>query len=169
MRAAAGFHAPAAAELADLHAPPGIVGIVDDRWGLDALTKFVGQVTAAGVLVIMGVSWIVIYDPFSASTLVLDQLQGGLITVAVAAALLLGLHLLLRRRRNDKDDGGSTDGGRVSGDQALDGRARDDETSDGDRPAGDGSGGSTSHGGDGSDAHAPSARETDAQSAARRS
>ncbi len=39
-----------------------VVGIVDDRWGLDALTKFVGQVTAAGVLVIMGVSWIVIYD-----------------------------------------------------------------------------------------------------------
>ena len=65
-----------------------VVGIVDDRWGLDALTKFVGQVTAAGVLVVMGVSWIVIYDPFSASTLVLDQLQGGLITVAVAAVMI---------------------------------------------------------------------------------
>ena len=45
-----------------------LVGIIDDRWGLDALTKFVGQVTAAGVLVVMGVSWIVIYDPFSGST-----------------------------------------------------------------------------------------------------
>ena len=41
-----------------------LVGIIDDRWGLDALTKFVGQVTAAGVLVVMGVSWIIIYDPF---------------------------------------------------------------------------------------------------------
>ena len=36
-----------------------LVGIIDDRWGLDALTKFVGQVTAAGVLVVMGVSWFV--------------------------------------------------------------------------------------------------------------
>ncbi len=31
-----------------------VVGIIDDRWGLDALTKFVGQVTAAGVLAVMG-------------------------------------------------------------------------------------------------------------------
>ena len=34
-----------------------LVGVIDDRWGLDAPTKFVGQLTAAGVLVIMGVSW----------------------------------------------------------------------------------------------------------------
>ena len=71
-----------------------VVGIVDDRWGLDALTKFVGQVTAAGVLVVMGVSWIVIYDPFSASTLVLDQLQGGLITVAVAAVTINAMNFV---------------------------------------------------------------------------
>ncbi len=31
-----------------------LVGVIDDRWGLDALTKFVGQVTAAGILVVMG-------------------------------------------------------------------------------------------------------------------
>ena len=71
-----------------------VVGIVDDRWGLDALTKFVGQVTAAGVLVVMGVSWIVVYDPFSASTLVLDQLQGGLITVAVAAVMINAMNFV---------------------------------------------------------------------------
>ncbi|MGX7723982.1 MraY family glycosyltransferase [Rhodococcus sp. 5G237] len=72
-----------------------VVGIVDDRWGLDALTKFVGLiVTAAGVLVVMGVSWIVIYDPFSASTLVLDQLQGGLITVAVAAVTINAMNFV---------------------------------------------------------------------------
>lgn len=71
-----------------------VVGIVDDRWGLDALTKFVGQVTAAGVLVVMGVSWIVVYDPFSASTLVLDQLQGGLITVGVAAVMINAMNFV---------------------------------------------------------------------------
>ncbi len=71
-----------------------LVGIIDDRWGLDALTKFVGQVTAAGVLVVMGVSWIVIYDPFSGSTLVLDQLQGGLITVAVAAVMINAMNFV---------------------------------------------------------------------------
>ena len=27
------------------------VGLIDDRWGLDALTKFAGQVTAASVMV----------------------------------------------------------------------------------------------------------------------
>lgn len=31
-----------------------LVGVIGDRWGLDALTKFLGQVTAAGVLVVMG-------------------------------------------------------------------------------------------------------------------
>lgn len=71
-----------------------LVGIIDDRWGLDALTKFVGQVTAAGVLVVMGVSWIVIYNPFDGSTLVLDQLQGGLITVAVAAVMINAMNFV---------------------------------------------------------------------------
>ena len=71
-----------------------VVGIIDDRWGLDALTKFVGQVTAAGMLAVMGVSWIVIFDPFSGNTLVLDQLQGGLITVAVAAVMINAMNFV---------------------------------------------------------------------------
>src|SRR6201990_3209253 len=33
------------------------VGLIDDRWGLDALTKFAGQITAASVLVTMGAAW----------------------------------------------------------------------------------------------------------------
>jgi len=32
------------------------VGVVDDRWGLDAPTKFVGQILAAGILAYGGVS-----------------------------------------------------------------------------------------------------------------
>ncbi|CAM3972277.1 glycosyltransferase family 4 protein [Smaragdicoccus niigatensis] len=66
-----------------------VVGIIDDRWGLDALTKFVGQVTAAGVLVVMGVSWFILYVPFGGQgTIVLDQLQAGLITVLVTVVMI---------------------------------------------------------------------------------
>lgn len=72
-----------------------LVGIVDDRWGLDALTKFVGQVTAAGVLVVMGVSWFVIYLPFGGgSTLILDQLQAGLMTVLVAVVMVNAMNFV---------------------------------------------------------------------------
>ncbi|GAB16897.1 UDP-N-acetylglucosamine--undecaprenyl-phosphate N-acetylglucosamine-1-phosphate transferase [Gordonia effusa NBRC 100432] len=66
-----------------------LVGVIDDRWGLDALTKFAGQLTAAGVMVLMGVSWNVIYVPFgNIGTLVLDPLQSGLLTVAITVATI---------------------------------------------------------------------------------
>ncbi|WP_068278933.1 glycosyltransferase family 4 protein [Aldersonia kunmingensis] len=72
-----------------------LVGIVDDRWGLDALTKFVGQVTAAGLLVIMGVSWFVVYSPIgSGSTIVLDQLQAGLVTVGVTVVMINAMNFV---------------------------------------------------------------------------
>ncbi len=70
------------------------VGIIDDRWGLDALTKFVGQVTAAGVLVVMGVSWYVLYVPFAGQTIVLDQLMGGLVTVLVTAVMVNAMNFI---------------------------------------------------------------------------
>ena len=74
-----------------------LVGVIDDRWGLDALTKFVGQVTAAGVLVVMGVSWFIIYNPFGGdggSTIILDQIQSGLFTVAVAVATINAMNFV---------------------------------------------------------------------------
>ncbi|WP_084161583.1 glycosyltransferase family 4 protein [Nocardia sp. BMG51109] len=71
-----------------------LVGIVDDRWGLDALTKFVGQVTAAGVMAVMGLSWYGIYNPFTNSTISLDTLQGGLITVAVTVTLINAMNFV---------------------------------------------------------------------------
>lgn len=68
-----------------------VVGAIDDRFGLDALTKFAGQVTAAGVMVYLGLSWFLITGPFGAggaiTTLVLDQLQAGLVTVVVTVLL----------------------------------------------------------------------------------
>ena len=52
------------------------IGLIDDRWGLDALTKFAGQITAASVLVTMGVAWSVLYIPFGGvGTIVLDQVS----------------------------------------------------------------------------------------------
>lgn len=71
-----------------------LVGIVDDRWGLDALTKFAGQVTAAGVMAVMGLGWYVIYNPFSNTTVVLDGLQGGLVTVAVTVTLVNAMNFV---------------------------------------------------------------------------
>ncbi|ROZ88916.1 undecaprenyl/decaprenyl-phosphate alpha-N-acetylglucosaminyl 1-phosphate transferase [Gordonia sp. OPL2] len=72
-----------------------LVGVIDDRWGLDALTKFVGQLTAAGVLVIMGVSWYLLYVPFAdIGTVVLDPLQAGLLTVAVTVATINAVNFI---------------------------------------------------------------------------
>jgi len=40
-----------------------LVGAVDDRWGLDALTKLAGQTLAAGVMVLQGVQLLYLPDP----------------------------------------------------------------------------------------------------------
>lgn len=71
-----------------------LVGIIDDRWGLDALTKFVGQVTAAGVMAVMGLSWVAIYNPFTNETVVLDPLQGGLVTVGITVTLINAMNFV---------------------------------------------------------------------------
>ncbi|WP_132993843.1 glycosyltransferase family 4 protein [Gordonia zhaorongruii] len=72
-----------------------LVGVIDDRWGLDALTKFVGQLTAAGVLVIMGVSWYLVYVPFAdIGTVVLDPLQAGLLTVAITVTTINAMNFV---------------------------------------------------------------------------
>ncbi|GAB99549.1 UDP-N-acetylglucosamine--undecaprenyl-phosphate N-acetylglucosamine-1-phosphate transferase [Gordonia namibiensis NBRC 108229] len=72
-----------------------LVGVVDDRWGLDALTKFVGQLTAAGVLVLLGISWIQVPVPFAdIGTIVLDPLQAGLLTVAVTVATINAINFV---------------------------------------------------------------------------
>ncbi|MCF8590221.1 MraY family glycosyltransferase [Gordonia liuliyuniae] len=72
-----------------------LVGIIDDRWGLDALTKFVGQLTAAGVLVIMGVSWYLLYVPIGdIGTVVLDPLQAGLLTVAITVTTINAMNFV---------------------------------------------------------------------------
>jgi UDP-GlcNAc:undecaprenyl-phosphate/decaprenyl-phosphate GlcNAc-1-phosphate transferase len=77
------------------------VGALDDRYDLDALTKFAGQTTAAGVLVIFGVQWTVFFVPFggsdsgeSGSLLILGQEQGVLLTVLLTVALVNAMNFV---------------------------------------------------------------------------
>ncbi|MFT4041976.1 MAG: MraY family glycosyltransferase [Gordonia sp. (in: high G+C Gram-positive bacteria)] len=72
-----------------------VVGAIDDRWGLDALTKFVGQLTAAGVLVVMGVSWLQLPVPIGhIGTIVLDPFQSGLLTVVITVATINAVNFI---------------------------------------------------------------------------
>ncbi|HTK61135.1 MAG TPA: MraY family glycosyltransferase [Pseudonocardia sp.] len=76
-----------------------LVGALDDRFELDALTKLAGQITAAGVLVLAGVQWTVIWVPWgggasSGSVIVLSQEQGVLLTVLLTVALVNALNFV---------------------------------------------------------------------------
>jgi UDP-GlcNAc:undecaprenyl-phosphate GlcNAc-1-phosphate transferase len=77
------------------------VGALDDRYDLDALTKFAGQTTAAGILVIFGVQWTVFFVPWggsdsaeSGSLLILGQEQGVLLTVLLTVALVNAMNFV---------------------------------------------------------------------------
>ena len=41
-----------------------LIGALDDKWDLDALTRFAGQIVAAGVMVLLGVQLFLFYIPF---------------------------------------------------------------------------------------------------------
>ncbi|MCU1628324.1 MAG: glycosyl transferase family 4 [Pseudonocardia sp.] len=77
------------------------VGALDDRFELDALTKFAGQLTAAGVLILFGVQWSVFWIPWggggsgiSGSLLVLGPEQGVLLTVLITVALVNAMNFV---------------------------------------------------------------------------
>ena len=61
------------------------VGVLDDVFELDALTKFGGQVLAAGLLAALGVQYVFLPQP-GGGTFSLDPAQGGLLTVLVVVA-----------------------------------------------------------------------------------
>ena len=66
-----------------------IVGIWDDLFDLDALTKLVGQVAAALLMSFMGVNWYLLYIPFSGgATLILDPIMSTVLTVLFTVALI---------------------------------------------------------------------------------
>ncbi|HET8642386.1 MAG TPA: MraY family glycosyltransferase [Pseudonocardiaceae bacterium] len=73
-----------------------VVGALDDRFDLDAVTKLAGQVTAAGVLVLFGVQWFLFWVPWGGdgspggsigSVLLLGQDQAVLLTVLMTVVL----------------------------------------------------------------------------------
>ncbi|HEY0805863.1 MAG TPA: undecaprenyl-phosphate alpha-N-acetylglucosaminyl 1-phosphate transferase, partial [Pseudonocardiaceae bacterium] len=60
-----------------------LVGALDDRFELDSLTKLAGQITSAGLLVLLGLQWVEFWVPWGGhggSALVLDQNEGGLLS-----------------------------------------------------------------------------------------
>ncbi|MGH3823226.1 MAG: glycosyltransferase family 4 protein [Pseudonocardiaceae bacterium] len=69
-----------------------LIGALDDRFELDSLTKFAGQVTAAGVLVLYGVQWFLFWVP--GSVLVLGPDQAVLVTVALVVALINAMNFV---------------------------------------------------------------------------
>jgi len=77
-----------------------VVGALDDRFELDALTKLAGQVTAAGILVLFGVQWFLFWVPWTGgadatgSVLILGQDQAVLLTVALAVALMNAMNFV---------------------------------------------------------------------------
>jgi UDP-GlcNAc:undecaprenyl-phosphate/decaprenyl-phosphate GlcNAc-1-phosphate transferase len=77
-----------------------VIGALDDRFELDSLTKFAGQVTAAGVLVLYGVQWFIFWVPWNGgagsvgSVLILGQDQAVLVTVALAVVLVNAMNFI---------------------------------------------------------------------------
>lgn len=77
-----------------------VIGALDDRFELDSLTKFAGQVTAAGVLVLYGVQWFIFWVPWNGgsgsvgSVLVLGQDQAVFVTVALAVVLVNAMNFV---------------------------------------------------------------------------
>jgi UDP-GlcNAc:undecaprenyl-phosphate GlcNAc-1-phosphate transferase len=82
-----------------------LVGALDDRFDLDAVTKLAGQVTAAGVLVLFGVQWFLFWVPWGGtsapelgqglgSVLVLGQDQAVLLTVLMTVVLVNAMNFV---------------------------------------------------------------------------
>ena len=76
-----------------------VIGMLDDRYELDSLTKFAGQVTCAGILVLFGLQWITMWVPWGGdgpggSTMILDQNQGAILTVLLVATMVNAMNFI---------------------------------------------------------------------------
>ncbi|MDQ3577159.1 MAG: undecaprenyl/decaprenyl-phosphate alpha-N-acetylglucosaminyl 1-phosphate transferase [Actinomycetota bacterium] len=77
-----------------------LIGMLDDRFELDSLTKLAGQTTSAGILVLFGIQWIVLWVPwggddnFVGSVLILDQNQGGLLAILIAVTMINAMNFV---------------------------------------------------------------------------
>ncbi|TDV53988.1 glycosyltransferase family 4 protein [Actinophytocola oryzae] len=76
-----------------------VIGMLDDRYELDSLTKFAGQTTCAGILVLLGLQWIILWVPWGGdgpggSLLILDQNQGALLTVFLVVTMVNAMNFV---------------------------------------------------------------------------
>lgn len=70
-----------------------LIGIVDDRWEVDALTKFAGQVAAAGIFIMQGIQIYVIPLP-TGDSLSLPPAYGVPLTVLVVVATINAVNFI---------------------------------------------------------------------------
>lgn len=68
-----------------------VLGIIDDKWGLDAPTKLAGQVLAAGVMAFQGIA--IIWLPIG-GTLVLDPITSVLFTVIIVLVCINAINMV---------------------------------------------------------------------------
>jgi UDP-GlcNAc:undecaprenyl-phosphate GlcNAc-1-phosphate transferase len=78
-----------------------LIGMLDDRFELDALTKFAGQTMSAGIIVLFGIQWVLVWVPWggndygpTGSLVVMDMNQGGLLTVLLALVLINAMNFV---------------------------------------------------------------------------
>jgi UDP-GlcNAc:undecaprenyl-phosphate GlcNAc-1-phosphate transferase len=76
-----------------------VIGMLDDRYELDSLTKFAGQTTCAGILVLLGLQWILVWVPWGGigpggSLLILDQNQGAILTVLLVVTMVNAMNFV---------------------------------------------------------------------------
>lgn len=63
-----------------------LLGVIDDKWGLDAPTKLAGQVLAAGAMVALGIQ--MTYLPWPGATISLDQNSGTVLSILIVVATI---------------------------------------------------------------------------------
>ena len=87
-----------------------LVGVIDDLYELDALSKLVGQIAAALAMCLMGLKWSILYLPIGeGTTLILSDAQSTIITTLFAVALMNAINFI------DGIDGLAAGVGMISG------------------------------------------------------
>jgi UDP-GlcNAc:undecaprenyl-phosphate/decaprenyl-phosphate GlcNAc-1-phosphate transferase len=72
-----------------------LLGVLDDRWGLDALTKLTGQIAAAGVMVLLGVQLAFLFLPVAdIGTISLGPDIGVPLTIVLTVATINALNFI---------------------------------------------------------------------------
>ena len=70
-----------------------LIGVVDDRWGLDALTKLAGQALAAGIMVLLGIQLLYMTLP-GVGVVSLGNELGVPVTVLLALAMVNSINFI---------------------------------------------------------------------------